>query len=81
VKLTIDGPVDDILKVLNLGDNIMANLANISTALDDLATTLDAELEVIHEALMNMNNPTQEEIDAVAQRVTDLKDKIANIIP
>jgi uncharacterized phage infection (PIP) family protein YhgE len=64
-----------------LGDKIMANLSNISSALDSLSATLDSELTEIHDALANMQGPTQEEIDAVAQRVADLRDRIANIIP
>lgn len=59
----------------------MATLSNISTALDSLSDTLDAELTAIHEALTATSGPTQEEVDAVAQRVLSLKDRIANILP
>jgi hypothetical protein len=74
--ITVKIPQLDIL-----GDKIMANLSNISSALDSLSATLDNELTEIHDALANMQGPTQEEIDAVAQRVADLRDRIANIIP
>jgi predicted transcriptional regulator len=57
----------------------MANLNNISTALDNLSDTLETELQQIADALRD--SPSQTEVDTIAQRVLDLKDRIANIIP
>lgn len=59
----------------------MANLGNISSALSDLSTTLETELSQIADALRNMTGPTQEEVDAVASQVNNLRDRISNIIP
>lgn len=56
----------------------MASLNNISVALDDLSLTPETELTEIADALAN--SPSQAEIDAVAQRITTLRDKVANII-
>lgn len=62
-----------------LGRAIVANLNNISTALDELETTLNQELTEIADALQN--SPTQADVDAIATRVLALKDRIAVIIP
>ena len=64
-----------------IGEKLMASLNSISVAIDQMNETLDDELTAIHALLAQMQGPSQEEIDAVAQRVLDLKDKIANIIP
>lgn len=79
VKGTFDFNDHVLLRLINLGESFMANLSNISTALDNLSATLEKELQEIADALLD--SPTQAEVDAVAQRVIDLKDKIANIIP
>lgn len=71
----------EIPQLKRLGDELMANLNSISVAIDQLSQTLDDELTAIHDALSGMQGPTQEEVDTIAQRVTDLRDKIANIIP
>jgi hypothetical protein len=76
VRLVLDMP-----QLTTIGRQIMANLTNISTALDELNATLDTELTAIHDALANMSGPTQEEVDAVAMRVLELQQRIANIIP
>lgn len=68
----------EIPQILQIGKIFMASLGNISTALDELSTTLETELSEIAEALAN--TPTQAEVDAVAERVVALKDRIANII-
>jgi hypothetical protein len=57
----------------------MASLQSISDALTSLETTLETELGEIAAALAN--HPSQEEVDAVAQRVNDLRDRVHNIIP
>ena len=62
-----------------LGDKFMASLSSITSALDELSNTLETELQQIADALAN--TPSQAEIDAVAQRVLSLKDRVANIIP
>ena len=63
----------------------MASLDNISQALDELNSTLDTELTEIAQALADASasagGPTTEEVDAVAQRVRDLQQRVANIIP
>ncbi len=79
IHITLDVP--QLSPLLTIGRNVVANLSNISTALDTLSSTLDTELTQIQDALMSMNGPTQEEVDAVAQRVSDLRDRISNIIP
>jgi len=68
-----------IPQLLTLGNKIMASLSSITTALDNLSTVLDAELTAIADALQN--SPSQEEVDVVAVRVMELRDRIANIIP
>lgn len=73
--------IPQLQRIEHIGEQVVANLSNISTALDQLSTTLDEELTAIHDALVAAQGPTQEEVDAVAQRVLELKDRIANIIP
>lgn len=63
----------------HLGEQIVANLSSISTALDELETTLNTELTEIADALQN--SPTQADVDAIVTRVLALKDRIAVIIP
>lgn len=60
-------------------ETFMASLSEITTALDELSATLETELTEIAAALANA--PSQADVDAVAQRVRDLKDRIAAIIP
>ena len=64
-----------------LGAQIMESMQSITDALDSLSTTLDSELTQIADALAVAGGPTQEAVDAVVQRVNDLRDRIANIIP
>jgi hypothetical protein len=74
----------EIPQLTTLGDRIMAGLATITDALNDLEATLDTELTEIAAALQaasGTGSPTQEEVDAVATRVLALKDRIQAIIP
>jgi hypothetical protein len=73
--------IPQFVPLLELGRKLVAGLSNITTALETLSNTLESELTEIQAALANMTGPTQEEVDAVAQKVVELRDKIANIIP
>ena len=62
------------------GEQLVASLNNITDALQQLSATLDQELTEIATALQNAT-PTQAEVDAVAQQVLSLRDRVQNIIP
>lgn len=79
IKGSFDFNNHTVDRFLNIGESLMANLSNISAALDTLSDTLESELQQIADALRD--SPSQIEVDAIAQRVSDLKDRIANIIP
>jgi hypothetical protein len=77
--ISININIPQLSEFVGLGRQIVANLSAISTALDELSQTLDTELTQIADALSM--SPPQSEVDALAQRVRDLRDRVANIIP
>ena len=62
-----------------VGEHLVASIQSIADALTSLEETLTTELQEIADALAN--NPSQDEVDAVRQRVDDLRARVANIIP
>lgn len=65
-----------------LGDRMAEILDPVRAALDSLESTLATELTEIAAALANASTPIDPaEVQAIADRVLALRDRVANIIP
>lgn len=66
-------------QLTSLGEQLVASLTAITEALTSLESTLDTELTEIAAALAQVADPA--EVQAVADRVLALRDRVQNIIP